>query len=84
MDVRRHGATELWSRAVEGGLCLLEALEVPEVIRCVLLCTLEAVKGRVCSLEVLEAPEVLDAVEGAGGFPHPSQSSVGELLCRMK
>ena len=43
--------------AVEGGLCLLEVcyevLEVPEVIRCVLLCMLEAVEGRLCSLEVL-------------------------------
>ncbi len=77
MELCRHGATELWSRAVEGRLCLLE---VPEVIRCVLLCTLETVEGRVCLLEVLEVPEVLDAVEGAGGFPHPSESSVGELL----
>ena len=34
--------------AVEGEICLLEALEVPElpeVIRCELLCTLEAVEG---------------------------------------
>ena len=42
-----------------------------------LLCTLEVVEGRVCLLDVLE---VLDAVEGAGGFPHASESSVGELL----
>jgi len=30
-----------------------EVLEVPEVIRCVLFCMLEAVEGRLCSLEVL-------------------------------
>ncbi len=58
--------------AVEGGFCLLE---VPEVIRSVLLCMQEAVEDRLCSLEVLEVlelPEVirrvllctLDAVEG--------------------
>ena len=35
-------------------LCLLEAMEVPEVMRCVLICILEAVEGEVCLLEVLE------------------------------
>ena len=50
-------------------------LEVLEVMRCVLLCMLEAVEGVLCSLkllEVLEVPEVmrcvllcmLEAVEG--------------------
>jgi len=34
---------------------------VPEVIRCVLLCMLEAVEGKLCFLEVLEG------VGGAGG-----------------
>ena len=34
--------------AVEGRLCLLEELEVPEVTRCVLLCMLEAVEGGFC------------------------------------
>ena len=36
-----------------GGQALL--LEVPEVIRCVLLCILEAVEGELCLLEELEA-----------------------------
>ena len=31
--------------AVEGELCLLKLLEVPEVMRCVLLCILEDVEG---------------------------------------
>ena len=33
--------------------------EVPEVIRCVALCVLEAVEGRLCSLEVLELLDVM-------------------------
>jgi len=32
---------------------LREVLEVPEVIRCVLLCMLEAVEGKLCLLEVM-------------------------------
>ena len=36
--------------AVEDRLCLLE---VPEVMRCVLLCMLEDVEGTLCLLEVL-------------------------------
>ncbi len=38
---------------VEGSLYLLEALRVPEVIRCVLLYMLEDVEGELCSLEVM-------------------------------
>jgi len=34
--------------AVEGGFCLLEVLEVPEVMRCMLLRMLEAVEGGIC------------------------------------
>jgi len=37
-------------------------LEVPEVIRCVLLCMMEAVEGSLCLLEVLEVPEVMRCV----------------------
>jgi hypothetical protein len=37
--------------AVEGGLYLLEALEV---IRCMLLCMLEVVEGGLCMLEVVD------------------------------
>jgi len=44
--------------AVEGGFGLLEVsevLEMPEVIRCALLCMLlEAMEGELCLLEVLE------------------------------
>ncbi len=35
-----------------------EVLKVPEVIRCGILCMLEAVESRVCSLEALEVAEV--------------------------
>ena len=53
-------------KAVEGGFGLLEALEVlemPEVIRCALLCMLlEAVEGMLCSLEVLEALQVVEVM----------------------
>ena len=60
----------LYLEAVEGGLWLLEAsevsvlkvLEVPEVMRCVLLCKLEAVEGGLCLLEVLDVPEVMRCV----------------------
>jgi len=45
--------------AVEGGLCLQE---VPEVMRCVLLCMLEAVEGRICLQEVLEVLEAMRRV----------------------
>ena len=38
--------------AVGGGLCLLDVLEVVEVMRCVLLCIPEAVEGGLCLLEV--------------------------------
>jgi len=42
---------------------------VPEVLRCVPLCMLEAAEGRLCSLEVLEVMRrvllcMLEAVEG--------------------
>src|SRR5436190_95988 len=37
-------------------------LEVPVVIRCVLLCMLEAVKGALCLLKVFEVPEVIRCV----------------------
>jgi len=51
--------------AVEGGLCLLEVLEAPPVMRCVLLCILEAVEGGLCLPEV---PEVMRcALLFAGG-----------------
>jgi hypothetical protein len=52
--------------AVEGELCLLEVLEVLdmlEVIRCVLLRMLEAVDGGLCLLEVLEVLEALEVPE---------------------
>ena len=45
---------------VEDELCLLE---VPEMIRCVLLCMLEAVKGILCLLEGLETLEVPEVPE---------------------
>jgi hypothetical protein len=61
MQTRRH------LEAVEGGHCLLEVVEVMcgvplsmlgtvvlEVVRCVLLCVLEAVEGRFYLPEVLE------------------------------
>src|SRR5436190_17245873 len=64
--------------AVDGGLCLLEAREVPEATRSVLLCTPVAVKVGIYLLEMLGVPEMmrcallctLEAVDGglfAGG-----------------
>jgi len=40
----------------------LEVLQVPEVMRRVLLCMLEAVEGGFCSLEVLEVSEVPEVI----------------------
>jgi hypothetical protein len=55
---------------LEGGFCSLEVLEVlemPGVIRSVLLCMLEVVEGRLCLLEVLEGWVLFaGGVEGAG------------------
>src|SRR5947208_1905078 len=65
------GAMFCMLKAVEGGLCLREVsevLEVPEVIRRVLLCMLEAVEGRSCLLEMLDVLEVLGAVAGWAQF----------------
>ena len=45
-------------KAAEGGLCLLEVLDVleePEMIRCVLLCLMEV-------FDVLDVPEVMRSV----------------------
>ena len=45
---------------------MLEALEVPDVMRCVLLCILEAVEGGFC---LLETPEVIRCLlEAFGGW----------------
>ena len=61
----------LYMDAVEGGLCLLDVLEVLEVMRRVLFCMLEAVEGGLCLLDVLEVircvllcmPEMLEMLE---------------------
>src|SRR6266480_468410 len=46
---------------LEVGLCFLE---VPDVIRCVLRCMLEAVEGRICLLEVIRRVfRMMEAVE---------------------
>ncbi len=42
-----------------GSVCFSCMLDLPEVMRCVLLCMLEAMEGEVCLLEVLEVPEVM-------------------------
>src|SRR6266480_2387227 len=59
------GVDALDAGGCEGGLCLLE---VPEVMRCVLLCMLEAVEGGFYLLKVLKVLEsmrwMLEAVEG--------------------
>ena len=52
-------------KAVKVGIYLLEVLvvpEVPDVMRCVLLCILEAVEGGLCLLNVREAPEPIRCV----------------------
>jgi hypothetical protein len=47
-------------KAVKGELYLPEVLEVREVMRCVLLCMLEAVEGGLCFLEASYMLEVLE------------------------
>src|SRR5436190_6169165 len=53
-------------RILEGGICLLEMLEVPEAMCCVLLCILEVMEAMrcmlLCMLEVLEVPEMMCCV----------------------
>jgi len=76
--------------AVEGRLCLLEVLEVPEVMRHVLLCMLEAVEGELWLSKVLELPEeircvlfcMLEAVNG--GFCLLETLEVLEVLELMR
>jgi len=41
---------------------VLDVLEMPEAMRCMLLCMLEAVEGRLCLLDVLEVPDVMCCV----------------------
>ena len=51
--------------AVEGRICLIEVLDVldvPKAIRCVLLRMPEAVEGRLCLPEVWEVPEAMRCV----------------------
>jgi len=52
-------------------LGVFEVLEVPEVMRCVLLCMTEAVGVGLCLLEVFEVPQGGDALRAtlyAGGY----------------
>ena len=63
-------------------LCMLEVLEVPETMRCVLLCMLEAVEGGLCLLEALEVMLcMLKAVEG--GLCLREASEVLEVMRRV-
>src|SRR6266480_7016952 len=63
-----------------GQLCLREALEVPEVMRCVRLCMLEAVGGGFYFLEVMRRVRlcILEVVEG--WFCLREVSEVSEVL----
>src|SRR5436190_685031 len=71
--------------AMEGRLCLLEilhVLEVPEVIRCVLLCMLEAIRCvLLCMLEVVRRVLLcmLETVEG--GLPSFEASKFLRRYC---
>ena len=59
------GGDALYAGSCGGGLYLLvvsEVLKVSEVIRCVLLYSLEAVEGGFCLLEVPEPSEVMCCV----------------------
>ena len=56
---------------VEGELCL------PEVIRCVILCMLEAMEGRIYLLEV---PEVMGCVLGRYGVLCTLEAVEGTIL----
>jgi len=57
------GGDALYATLYAGGcgrwVVFVEVLEVVEVMRCVLLCILEAVDGAVCLLDALEVPEVM-------------------------
>ena len=68
----------------ERGLCLLDVLDVPEVMRCVLLCMLEAVEGRLCLLEVLAMPDVLDAPDVTRGVLLCMFEAVEGGLCLLE
>jgi len=52
----------VYLEAVDGELCLVEVMEVSDVIRCVLRCMLESVEGWLCLLEELEMPKVMRCV----------------------
>ena len=55
-------------------ICLLD---VPEVMRCMLLCILEAVEGELCLLTALEVLEVMRRVRIC--MPEAAE---GEFFCR--
>ena len=67
-------------------------LDVPEVVRCVLLCMFEDVEGGLCWLEVLEVPDVmgsvplcmLEAVDGRLCLPEVPEVMRCVLLCTLK
>src|SRR5436189_2234689 len=75
--------------AVEGGLCLLEALEVPEVMRCVLLCVLEVPEAMRCvllcmleaGLSLLEVFDVLKVLEVMRSVLLCMLKAVGRGIC---
>jgi len=52
-------------------------LDVPEVMRCMLLCILEAVEGELCLLTALEVLEVMRRVRIC--MPEAAE---GEFFCR--
>ena len=45
-----------------GSVCFSCMLDLPEVMRCVLLCMLEAVEGRLCIREAVEVSEMLEVL----------------------
>ena len=71
---------------VEGGICLPEVLEVPEVMFSVPFGMLEAVEGRLCLPEVLEVMRcmplcMLEVVEGDLCMLGDAEGDGGDVLC---
>src|SRR5436190_1286903 len=68
---------------MEGRLCSLEVLEVPEVMRCVLFCRLEAVGGGWCFLDAVVGGFFLMGVVGVLRWVRlfPLEAMEGWLCC---
>ena len=68
MEARcRCRGIELWRRSVEGRLCLLDVPDVPEAMRCMLLCGNDVAEALGSELEI-QQPEHVNAMPGISLF----------------